>query len=407
MLKITTYLEDIFKRLTKYDNKLNIYKNGEDNAYPERMDRYINNSVTAKMGKQIMTQYLLGKGFGESDETIINTETKQTLIDFSKDVAESLVQNRGLAIHFNYKILDDLEVVPVNPTVIPFENVRLGKKDDREYNAKILVSKEWNKKTYNKIEYTEYYVFNDNKKVIQEQIKHCKGIENYKGQILYINYDKKYYYPLSRIDSVQNDCDSEAQASIYKNRLLRKGFFGKTLIILPPLIEEDVEEYKHPTEEVIRTEGYKRYFEQKSEAEKIKLELEKFIGAENSDGTMVVEMPIQEFEIDKILKVEKIDNTIDDKIFEYTENSVSKNILMAFNNIPVVLVKSPDSAFFGNSGEALKEAKKSYWQNTNNERSKFVMIINDVLRKLNINITVNVINLLDDSTNINNQPTTN
>lgn len=55
---------------------------------------------------------------------------------------------------------------------------------------------------------------------------------------------------------------------------------------------------------------------------------------------------------------------------------------MAFNNLPVVLVKSPDSAMFGNSGSSLLEAKKMYWENTSKERNKLETIINDVVQNL-------------------------
>ena len=69
-------------------------------------------------------------------------------------------------------------------------------------------------------------------------------------------------------------------------------------------------------------------------------------------------------------------------MFEYTENSVSKNILMAFNNLPIALVKSPDSAMFGNSGASLLEAKKMYWENTSKERNMLETIVNDIVQNL-------------------------
>ena len=86
--------------------------------------------------------------------------------------------------------------------------------------------------------------------------------------------------------------------------------------------------------------------------------------------------------IDTIFKIQTISSDLNDKMFEYTENSVSKNILMAFNNLPIALVKSPDSAMFGNSGASLIEAKKMYWENTSKERNKLETIINDIVQNL-------------------------
>lgn len=55
---------------------------------------------------------------------------------------------------------------------------------------------------------------------------------------------------------------------------------------------------------------------------------------------------------------------------------------MAFNNLPIALVKSPDSAMFGNSGESILEAKKMYWENTSKERNKLETIVNDIVQNL-------------------------
>lgn len=369
---------DIVKRLIKWDKKLEIYKNGEDNAYPERVDRLINNSVTAKMSLDIMTQYLIGKGFGDSDNAIVNKNNNEKLIYFAEKIADSLAEHRGVAIHFSYNALFE----PVNPVVLPFESVRLGKKDSKEYNSKIVTNPDW-------IEYKDdnnkvFDVFNPDVEVVEKQIKRDGGLNKYKGQILYINEDNNYYYPLSRIDSVMNDCDSEAQAGVYKNQLLRKGFFGKQLIITRPLIDENVEEFvRDANGELIRN---REYIQMESEAESTKKTLEEFVGAENAGGAMLMEMEFEGDDIDKVFKVINIEGKLDDKMFEYTENSVSKNILMAFCNLPVGLVKSPDSALLGNSGEAVKELKKLYWENTNKERNRFETILNDVLKYCKIEL---------------------
>jgi len=82
-------------------------------------------------------------------------------------------------------------------------------------------------------------VYNPNPTIIALQVDAAGSWEACRGQILFVNQDSKLIYPLSRIDSVANDCDSEAQAAIYKNRLLRKGFFGNTLVVTRPLVDEN------------------------------------------------------------------------------------------------------------------------------------------------------------------------
>lgn len=359
---------DIVKRLVKWDKKLEIYTNGIDNLYPERVERLVNNSITAKMSFGIMSQYLIGKGFGEADNYKIN-ET-QKLIDFASDLADDISLNRGFFIHYDY----NLEFEPVNPKVLPFGKCRLGKKDSKEYNGKILFKNDWNDTEEKEIVFD---VYNNNKEIVEAQIKNAGSIEKYKGQVFYYNMDRKFYYPLSRVDSVLNDCDSEAQSSIYKNALLRKGFFGKQLIVTPPLIDNDLPETILDAER-----GYIRnpdFVKKETEANQVKETIESFIGAENAGGAMLIQLPDFTGTIDDVFKVITINSEINDKMFEYTENSVSKNILMSFNNLPISLVKSPDSALLGNSGEALKEAKKMYWENTSKDRNILETIINDIV----------------------------
>jgi hypothetical protein len=368
-MKVTVF--EIVKRLVTWDKKLEIYQNGADNLYPERIDRLINNSVTAKMASEMMVQYVLGKGFGEADNFKVNDSQK--LIDFAIDLADSLVRQRGIAIHFDY----NLNFEPINPKVLDFTKVRLGLKDSKHYNGKILFKNDWSN---NKEDAVIFDVFNKSDKIVQAQIEKAGTIEKYKGQVMYINLDSRYYYPLSRIDAVINDCDSESQAAIYKNMILRKGFFGKQIIMTPPLISNDEPEMVlNDLGELVRNREFAR---RQAEADEVKKTIESFIGSENAGGALMIESPDFINGIDTVFKIQTISSDLNDKMFEYTENSVSKNILMAFNNIPVALVKSPDSAMFGNSGESITEAKKMYWENTSKERNKLETIINDVVQNL-------------------------
>ena len=360
---------EIVKNVVKWNDKLEIYTNGEDNLYPERIDRLKNNSITAKMASDMMVQYIIGGGLGNADNYKISD--KQKLIDFATDVAEDITNNRGVFIHFDY----DLQFEPVNPKVLPFERCRIGKKDSNDYNGKIYYKVDWSNK---KEEPIVFDVYNNDKTIVENQISKAGKIQKYKGQVLFINLDRNYIYPLSRIDAVLNDCDSEAQAGVYRNQLLRKGFFGKQIVVTPPLVSNDEpEDILNPQGELIRNPKWMR---KQDEATEAKRTIEKFIGAENAGGAMMIELSDFEGKIDDVFKVIKIDSTLDDKMFEYTENVTSKNILMAFNNLPVGLVKNPDNALFGNSGESYKVMQEMYWKNCDKDRKIVETIINDIVQ---------------------------
>lgn len=359
-----TLLIDVWKRLTPWSKSADVYANDTDNAYPERMDRLINNSVTAKSAAAIMVQYLIGKGYGEQNDTIIVNKSKNTkLIDFACDVAEALVKQRGVYIHINWNALYQI----ADFSIIPYEWCRLGKADSNDYHGKIAICKEWLKPKKNDIQLID--VYNPDKRVIDAQVEKAGGWDKYKGQVLYISMDTGLIYPLSRIDSVANDCDSEAQASVYKNRLLRKGFFGNTLVVTRPLIGDGLEP------------GSKALIDAESEREKFQQAIKDSLGAESTGGVLCLEMDFAGEKLDDAILIKQIESKIDDKLFNYTETSVRENILVAFNNLPAGLIKTNETSLFGNSGEAIREMKRTYWENTTKERNLLTSIINQLLQK--------------------------
>jgi hypothetical protein len=377
-----TLLIDVWKRLTPWSKSADVYANDTDNAYPERMDRLINNSVTAKSAAAIMVQYLIGKGFGaDNDNLIINKSKNLKLIDFADDIADDLVKQRGVFIHINWNALYKI----ADFSVIPYEWCRIGRTDSNDYAGKVAVCKDWLKPKRSDIQLID--VFNPRKKVIDAQVEKAGGWEHYKGQVLFINMDTKLLYPLSRIDSVADDCDSEAQAAIYKNRLLRKGFFGNTLVVTRPLVGEGLEPGSHALQEA------------ESEREKFQQALKDSLGAENTGGVLCLEMDFAGEKLEDAILVKQIESKIDDKLFNYTETSVRENILVAFNNLPAGLIKTNEPSLFGNSGEAIREMKRTYWENTTKERNLLTTVLNQLLQQSQDypSLKVEPIKLIDDA----------
>jgi hypothetical protein len=369
---IATILSKIFKKETSFNKKDEVYFNGADNDYPETIDRLINNSVTAKTCTNLMIQYLIGKGFGEADELVIGRQGLR-VIDFVDDVANSKVRQRGLFIHVNWNAnfkIDSLQL-------LPFTDCRVGKKDSANYNGKIGV-KNWQEKT----DETEWVdVYNPMKEVIQAQVEKAGGWGKYKGQILYINDDTDYIYPLSRIDAVMGDCDNENQVSIYKNTILRKGFFGKTLVLTPPMIDSNIEEsIVNEKGELIKNP---EYIKAKSERDKFKETIEEFYGAENVGGVMHVETEFNGEKLEDSIVFKNIESKIDPNLFKEIETSLRKNIALAFNNVPIGLIEQSDGIFTA-SGEAITQMQKQYWFNTEKERNRLEAVVN-MLFKLHKN----------------------
>ena len=284
-------------------------------------------------------------------------------------------------IHVNWNALYQI----TDFSVLPYEWCRIGKTDSNDYAGKIAICKEWLKPKRSDIQLIDIY--NPRKKVIDAQAEKAGGWEHYKGQVLFVNMDTKLLYPLSRIDSVSEDCDSEAQASVYKNRLLRKGFFGNTLVVTRPLVGDGLEH------------GSKALQDAESERERFQQAIKDSLGAENTGGVLCLEMDFAGEKLEDAILIKQIESRIDDKLFNYTESSVRENILVAFNNLPAGLIKTNETSLFGNSGEAIREMKRTYWENTTKDRSLLTSVINRLLEKSqdHSNIKIQPLKLIDDA----------
>lgn len=353
---------EFFNKIPKFDKSSGIYNNGVDNNYPELVESVIANSVTALRCKNTMAGFISGKGFGDDlNKKVVNESKGTTLLQLAQDIADSLSQNNGVFIHMNWNANYEIKDLDV----LNFADCRVGKKDDNNHSGKIHVCSDWtDKKVIKKARKID--VFNPDKKVIQSQADTAKGFENYNGQVYYFKFGK-YTYPLSPIHPCIEDADSEKRASIYKNTSLRKGFFGKTLVVTRPLVDPEIDEKEDP--EVYRKET--------GERDEFRKTIKEFVGAENVDGVMHLELEMQSDEIDNEILFKNIESNIDDKLFSFTESSVGDNICTAYK-MPHILIRPKESGLFASSGELIRQAKEYAQDETNDER----MIVQEIINRL-------------------------
>lgn len=359
---IHTDIVELDKRTVKFDKTIGIYTNGFDNNYPERVKRIIDNSATAKPSAKLFRKYIVGKGLGDVlNSFILNKEKQLTLSKAILNIGNDISYHTGCYIQLNY----NLDCKIISGDILPFEDCRVGKADDKKYSGKIVIYDNWDgsKGAIDKKKFILIDVFNPNKNVILSQIEKAGGIENYKGQVFYFN-PYGLIYPLSPVDNVINDADSEYMGSIFKNRSLRKGFFGKKMLITPPMVDDNLRADDTSLSDEMLVE--KR--NQVSERDNFKKNIKKFIGADEIDGLFHLEMELEGDDIEKQMKFIDVETDINDKLFEYTEKSTANNIRKAYNNIPSILIENSDNSVFGQSGEMLKQAKIFYQEQTEEER---------------------------------------
>ncbi len=318
-----------------------------DNNYPSRMERLINGSVTAKSSAGMLARFLIGDGF--VDDTLNKLEVGKdryerpiTAYKLLRQIAHSLSFYAGFYVRAQF----DANLSVTKLVHEDFRYCRFGTKDTQDYSGKIVVYNNWDrskdKKRILKKDFLHVPVWNMNENVIQSQIDKADGIKKYNGQMFFAFEDEYYLYPLSPIDPVLFDADTENQISKFKNGEVRRGFFLKKII-------------------------HHNRFETLSDAEDFTKKVLEFQGGGHQSSILVMEGTFDEKGILKEgenIKIEDIEQNIDDKIFETYEKTVINNIRKAYNAIPQILIDYEDSKLGTTSGEALFQASTFYNQMT-------------------------------------------
>lgn len=331
----------------RLDKQKGVYNNGADNAYPQRIERIISGSVTAKAGCDMLKKFLIGDGF--EDEALNNTIVSSDIFgDISmfklhtqvcQTVSRQNAASLGIQYNANYKISSVKH--------IPYRDIRFGTTDSNDYSGFIHYYNNWQKDPTIKFvekNIQKINIFNPREDVVKAQWE--KFGSSYKGQIAVLKLDDEYIYPLAPIDSALEDADTESQIKFFKNSELNRGFFAKYIL--------------HHTK-----------FENEREMQEFKEVMRRFQGGNHDASILFTEGEFDaegNFISSTAIKLEKVEQNINDKIFESYEKSVAANIRKSLMSIPAILIEQQEGGFFGNSGEAFVQAFNFYNTQTSDIR---------------------------------------
>jgi len=327
-----------------------------DNAYPSRIERLINASVTAKAAAGMYRRFLSGSGFKDDtlNKIVVGKENYKeiTTLDLLHKICRSFSYFNGVYIRtqFTGKYVSGAKTEP-------FRYCRLGNMDSEDYSGKIVVYNNWDRYRNQKSEKSKHIsvdVWNPDN--IEYQIKAAGGYNLWKGQMYFAFLEDEYIYPLSPIDPVIWDADTESQISIFKNGELRRGFFLKYIM-------------------------HHSNFNTQDDADDFVEKMKGFMGGDHNNSMMILEGTFDhEGKIinGENIKVEKIEQNINDKLFESYESSTQNSIRKAYNAIPQVLIEYEDSKLGSTSGESLVQASEFYNQQTVEARMKVEQIFSEI-----------------------------
>lgn len=322
-------------------SNLGIQAYGDNNLYPQDARRALNASDSGTACLDRLEMFLVGNGFEDEVFSAMNANMYgDTMDDILQYVAKDLACYNGFAIHANYNVMGEL----ISISHIPFEHTRLTELDEIGGISKIAVFPDWEgirkfggkrlRPTPETVDYLD--IFNPEPEVVMAQIEYAGGIDNYKGQILWVSSAGRNVYPLAKFDSVFGYLGAENELSTLTLRTIRDGVFSTGILAVR----------KGNTEDPINDIADK---------------LDELVGAENAMSIIVTQFE-QEQDIPKLIPLESENYA---EKFKTTSEEATIRIYRCFGQEMFYRINVGSVGF---SNDIMSEAFRLYNSLTSNDR---------------------------------------
>ena len=311
---------------------------GDGNLYPQEIANLIYASKTASAAVEKMTENIICEGFKNEEFRNITNDNGYNMDDILEITANDLARFKGWAWIVQYGLREG-GYVPVGVYNVPFEYVRAEKSENYLKDPKIYkwrVFNNWDRQTVKATQVmqnsTVYNTYDP--KNAPNEIADCGGLENYNGQLLYVNLCTTRPYPISTFHSVRNEMDAENKNGKYVSRTLGRGFHMCSIV----------------------THGE---FETDQEQQDFTDTLAEMMGSENAGSVLTVRNNNIE-QKDKFITVDQLGSPIDRELYKAYVEPLRKDIAISAYNIPLPLIDSSLLTFSNASGEVIRELQKVY-----------------------------------------------
>ena len=334
--RIQLIVERALKLSANTGDKIITY--GDGNLYPQEIANLIYASKTASAAVEKMTENIICEGFKNEGFRNITNDNGLNMDDILENTANDLARFKGWAWIVQYGLREG-GYVPVGVYNVPFEYVRAEKSENYLKDPKIYkwrVFNNWDRQTVKATQVmqnsTVYNTYDP--KNAPNEIADCGGLENYNGQLLYVNLCTTRPYPISTFHSVRNEMDAENKNGKYVSRTLGRGFHMCSIV----------------------THGE---FETDQEQQDFTDTLTEMMGSENAGSVLTVRNNNIE-QKDKFITVDQLGSPIDRELYKAYVEPLRKDIAISAYNIPLPLIDSSLLTFSNASGEVIKELQKVY-----------------------------------------------
>lgn len=363
--RIQLIVERALKLSANTGDKIITY--GDGNLYPQEIANLIYASKTAAAAVEKMTENIICEGFKNEEFRNITNDNGLNMDDILENTANDLARFKGWAWIVQYGLREG-GYVPVGVYNVPFEYVRAEKSENYLKDPKIYkwrVFNNWDRQTVKATQVmqnsTVYNTYDP--KNAPDEIADCGGLENYNGQLLYVNLCTTRPYPISTFHSVRNEMDAENKNGKYVSRTLGRGFHMCSIV----------------------THGE---FETDQEQQDFTDTLAEMMGSENAGSVLTVRNNNIE-QKDKFITVDQLGSPIDRELYKAYVEPLRKDIAISAYNIPLPLIDSSLLTFSNASGEVIKELQKVYRNSLSKVRQR---ISRELAQMFGVDISITEIN---------------
>jgi len=293
-----------------------------DNMYYQRIQNTIASSGTTISAVNLYRDYISGLGFRDSilAKTVVNRfkQTTNTLLSLT---AQDFSRFGFSAVAIVYNGLKEI----VELVYVPAEFVRFMVPDEEGRIPGYVVYDDWGRQKSKMVDEKKFQKldpFDPSPEAIDLAIEKAGGLQNWGGQLLIITDQEGIDYPLSQLDPVFVNIDTDGLIQVFKHRTTTKGFMPNGIFSKPGI------------------------FASEKEREDFLDDLQEYQGADNSNSIILVEYDTPELQPNFIPMT--FPNV--DRVFELTEKTVKENIIQMLK-VPSILLSVKTPGELGNSKE--------------------------------------------------------
>ena len=205
---------------------------GADNLYPQRMKATMQLSPIAKSSVNLMAEFIRGDGWTNGDK-ILNT-SGDSANDLLFLISQDLALFNGYGLHINSSALG----LPRTVEFVDFENIRLGLRNTSGNINDCRVSINWSGADPS---LPDQLLREERFKLYDPSLAGGEAITEKKGMLMYVT-PRKNTYPLSTIDAIIEDCQSNAELAKFTLGNITNGFLSMSIFKYPSGGDTEVEE---------------------------------------------------------------------------------------------------------------------------------------------------------------------